>query len=158
MPRSMHAFCCDLHVYIYIYIYTCNYVYLKHLKCSYKCNERFSPWNQLTSYYSNSAKKVVAIMPEVWRSPKLGACSFKQEPAFEQQCLYCTMHLDLKILVQGRVVQKAISANPGLKSNRLFILVCSALVLKLKLSKAKHFMYCLINEQECFIRYKDTRR
>ena len=27
---------------------------------------------------------------------------------------------------QGRVVQKAISANPGLKFNRLFILVCSA--------------------------------
>ena len=26
----------------------------------------------------------------------------------------------------GRVVQKAISANPGLKFNRLFILVCSA--------------------------------
>ena len=25
----------------------------------------------------------------------------------------------------GRVVQKAISANPGLKFNRLFILVCS---------------------------------
>ena len=30
----------------------------------------------------------------------------------------------------GRVVQKAISANPGLKFNRLFILVCSAWQLK----------------------------
>ena len=33
---------------------------------------------------------------------------------------------------QGRVVQKVISANPGLKFNRLFILVCSVWQLKLK--------------------------
>ena len=33
---------------------------------------------------------------------------------------------ELNVMFQGRVVQKAISANSGLKFNRLFILVCSA--------------------------------
>ena len=39
-------------------------------------------------------------------------------------CLYIGMR-DYIYSPQGRVVQKAISANPGLKFNRLFILVCS---------------------------------
>ena len=60
---------------------------------------------------------------------------------------------------QGRVVQKAISVNPGLKFNRLFILVCSAWQVKLKLSKAKHFIVCMISEQKfsnylCLHRYQ----
>ena len=46
---------------------------------------------------------------------------------------------------QGRVVWKEISANPGLKFNRL---VCSTWQLKLKLSKAKHFIVCMISEQK----------
>ena len=62
---------------------------------------------------------------------------------------------------QGRVVQKAISGNPGLKfnqrsvlrrqsrdRNRLFILVCSTWQLQLKFSKAKHFIVCAISEQQ----------
>ena len=47
-----------------------------------------------------------------------------------------------------RGYQKAISANPGLKFNRLFILVCSARQLKLKLSKATHFIVSMISEQK----------
>ena len=48
----------------------------------------------------------------------------------------------------GWVVRKAISANPGIKLNCLFIFVCSAWQLKLKLSKAKHFIICMISEQK----------
>ena len=47
-----------------------------------------------------------------------------------------------------RVVQKTISANPGLKFNWPFILVCSAWQLKLKLFKVKHFIICMISEQK----------
>ena len=48
----------------------------------------------------------------------------------------------------GRVVQKAVSANPGLKFNRLFILVCCASQLKLKFSQAKHFIVSMISEHK----------
>ena len=58
-------------------------------------------------------------------------------------------HTYCVVLHQGRVVQMAISANPGLKFNRLFILVCSAWQLKLKFSKTKHFIVSLISEQKC---------
>ena len=46
--------------------------------------------------------------------------------------------------IQGRVVQKAISANSGLKFNRLFILACSAWQLKVApcsfLKSGKHMV------------------
>ena len=52
------------------------------------------------------------------------------------------------LMFQGPVVQKTISTNPGLKFNRLFILVCSAWQLKLKLSKEKYFIVSMISEQK----------
>ena len=56
--------------------------------------------------------------------------------------------LGISILYWGRLLQKAISGNPGLKFNRLFILVCSTWQLQLKFSKAKHFIVCMISEQK----------
>ena len=83
------------------------------------------------------------------------ACFFKlhEKPCYylliiyliqlSRSCVTCKIIYSLL----GRVVEEAISANPGLNFNRLFILVCSAWQLKLKPSKAKHFIVCMIYEQ-----------
>ena len=55
------------------------------------------------------------------------------------------------LLYMERVVQKAINANPGLKFNRLFILVCYILFCFVYFGMfclTKHFIVCMISEKK----------
>ena len=63
-------------------------------------------------------------MSDSWRGSKIRTVWTKSPNGSDPKLLLLCTWSTSRVLL-GRVVQKVISANPGLKFNRLFILVCS---------------------------------